>query len=108
MADTAKRLYGPAVPGTTDTTLYTVPGATTTVIRNIEITNTTAAAATFNLAINATAATAANCFKFATSIPAGGTYSWSGFIALATTDTLRALQGTASALTFEVSGVEIT
>lgn len=108
MADTASRVYGPAQPGTGNATLYTVPGATTTVIRNIHITNTTASAATISLAINGTAATAANCWLYTLSIPANGAYDWSGFLALAATDTLQGLQGTGSALTVTVSGVVIT
>ena len=108
MTDTASRLYGPAQPGTGNATLYTVAAATTTIIRNIHITNTTGTAATISLAINGTAATAANCWLYTLSIPANGSYDWSGFLALATTDTLQGLQGTGSALTLTVSGIKIT
>lgn len=108
MADTASRVYGPAQPGTGNATLYTVPGATTATIRNIHITNTTGTAANISLAINGTAATAANCFLYQFSIPANGSYDWSGFLVLATTDTLQGLQGTGSALTLTVSAILTT
>jgi hypothetical protein len=108
MADTASRVYGPAQPGTTNGTLYTVPGATTATLRNIHIANTTASAATISLAINGTAATAANCFLSGLSIPANGSYDWSGFLVLATTDTLQGLQGTTGALTVTVSAILTT
>jgi hypothetical protein len=44
----------------------------------------------------------------ALSIPANGSYDWSGFLHLSTTDTIQGLQGTASALTVTISGVITT
>ena len=108
MTDTIKRMYGPAQPATTNATLYTVPGATTAAIRNIHITNTTGTAATISLSINGTAATVANCIIAAESVPANGSYDWSGFIGLAAADTIQGLQGTLSALTVTISGVEVS
>ncbi len=108
MADASGRIYGPAQPGTTNATLYTVPAATTVVVRNIHVCNTTAANATISLATNGTAATAANCWLTALSVPANSSYDWSGFLHLSATDTLQALQGTASALTVTISGVITT
>lgn len=108
MPDVSGRIYGPAQPGTTNATLYTVPASTTVVVRNIHVCNTTATAATISLAINGTAATAANCWLTALSIPANSSYDWSGFLHLSTADTLQALQGTASALTMTISGVITT
>ena len=108
MADTALRLYGPAQPGTGNATLYTVPGATTCVIRHMRVMNTTGSAATISVAINGTAATAANCLLYAFSIPANSVYDWTGFIPLAAADTIQGLQGTGSALTVTIGGVEST
>ena len=108
MADAASRIYGPAQPGTGNGTLYTVPGATSVVVRSIHVCNTTSSAATLSLAINGTAATAANCWLDELSIPANGSYDWSGFLALATTDTIQGLQGTSGALTVTISGVLTT
>ena len=107
MADASARIYGPAQPGTTNATIYTVSTGTV-VVRNIHICNTTAAAATISLAIDASAATAANCWLSALSVPANSSYDWSGFLHLDNADTLQALQGTASALTMTISGVITT
>lgn len=105
MADASGRIYGPAQPAATNAVLYTVPAATTVVARNIHICNTTASAATISLAINGTAATAANCLLKELSIPANGTYDWSGFLHLSANDTLQGLQGTTGALTATISAV---
>ena len=108
MADTPKRIYGPAQPGTTNGTLYTAPASTTTIVRSIIACNTTASPAKISLAINGTAATVANCIWEELEIPANGVVDWSGFLVLATTDTLQALQGTSSAITLTINGVEVT
>lgn len=107
MADTFVNVYGPAQPGTGNGTLYTSTGLIT-VIREIRICNTTTTAATISLAINGTAATAANCFLSAFSIPANGEYLSTGSLVLESGDTLQGLQGTGSALTVTVSGVTIS
>jgi hypothetical protein len=107
MADTNKQIYV-GQPGTGDTLLYTVPGATTTVVRCIHVCNTTGSAATITIGLKAGAAlAAANHFLSAVSIPANGTYDWTGNQVLATTETIRALQGTGSALTVHISGIEV-
>ena len=108
MPDASGRIYGPAQPGTTNATLYTVGAAATAVVRSIHICNTTGTAATISLAINGTAATAANCWLSALSIPANGSYDWSGFLHLSANDTLQGLQGTTSALTVTISAVVTT
>ena len=107
MADASARLYGPAQPGTTNSTVYTVSSGTV-VVRNIHICNTTASAATISLAINGSAATAANCWLNGLSIPGNSSYDWGGFLHLDNADTLQALQGTSSALTVVISGVVTT
>lgn len=107
MADASARLYGPAQPGTTNSTIYTVSSGTV-VVRNIHICNTTASAATISIAIDASATTAANCWLSNLSIPGNSSYDWSGFLHLDTADTLQALQGTSGALTVVISGVITT
>lgn len=105
MADVAKLLYE-GQPGTTDTLLYTAP-ATATIVRGIHAANTTAAAATLTLGVNAGAAlAAANQFIPALTIPPNSTYDWSGFLVVSAAGTIRALQGTAAAVTVVISGVE--
>lgn len=108
MADTGSRIYGPAQPGTTNATLYTVPGATTAHLRNIHICNTTASAATITLALNGTSDTAANCILEGLSIPADGSYDWSGFMVLATGETIQGKQGSSGALTVTISAILVT
>lgn len=106
MADTGKRIYT-GQPATTDTLLYTVPAATTTYIRSIHVANTTGTAATITIGLNSGATlAAANHFLSAVSIPPNGTYDWSGNQVLGATETIRALQGTNTALTVHISGVE--
>jgi hypothetical protein len=105
MADTAQKLYE-GQPGTTDTLLFTATAGA--VVRAIHIANTTGAAATITLGLNAGAALAvANHFLSAVSVPANSTYDWSGFQVLDTTGTIRALQGTSGALTATISGVNL-
>lgn len=97
-------------PGTTDTLLYTVPAATTAIVASIVVTNTTSSAATLTLALDAGGAiTAANSVLAAESIPANTSLpSFPLREVLATGDTIRALQGTASALTVHIAGILIT
>lgn len=106
MPDVAKKMFE-GQPGTADTLLYTAPAAGA-IVRGIHIANTTANAATITLGLNAGAALAvANHFLSTFSIPANGSYDWSGFAVLDASATIRALQGTASALTATISGVEL-
>ena len=51
MATTSKALFRGAA-STSNTTLYTVPSATTTVVTNIVVTNTASSAATFDLSLD--------------------------------------------------------
>lgn len=51
MANTPKVLYRGAA-ATSNTTLYTVPSATTTIVTNIIVTNTDSASATFTLKLD--------------------------------------------------------
>jgi hypothetical protein len=52
MATTTKALYRGAASLTTTTTLYTVPSATTAVVTNIVVTNTSGSAQTFTLTLD--------------------------------------------------------
>jgi hypothetical protein len=104
MADTLKRLSGPASLTNSAATVYTVPGATTAVIRDINVANTTGSAATFTLSIGADAA-GKRLFS-AVSIPANSTLQRTGSIVLAATEVVQAYSGTNAALTLTLSGVE--
>jgi len=59
MATTVKALYRGAATTNTATTLYTVPAATTAVITNIVITNTSASLQTYSLSLDGVSIAAA-------------------------------------------------
>ena len=105
MADVAKRLVGPSAMGTSTVTLYTVPSATTTILRHIRVANTTAGALTFKMSIGADAA--GTRLYSDLSIPANDVFAWTGFEVMTATETLRG-HASASGLTVTVSGVEST
>lgn len=106
MADTLKRLAGPTQLGTSAATVYTVPGSTTTVVRDITVANTTGSTATFTLSIGLDAA--GTRLYSAVSIPANSTFQRTGSIVLAAAEVVQAYAGTGTALTLTMSGVEST
>jgi len=108
MADLAKLIAGPTQPGTSNGTLYTVPALTTCIVKEFIIANTANTAKTVTIALNGTAATAANCIFGAVSIPANSTQGFPCWIPLAAAGTIQALQQTAGAITVTVSGIEKT
>ncbi len=100
MATISKALFRGAATTTTSTTLYTVPSATTTVVTSIIVTNTSASAGTFTMALGGT--------NLATTVAVGGNDS--SVIDLKQTLTAtQTITGGASATTinFHISGVEI-
>lgn len=99
MATTSKALARTAA-ATSNTTLYTVPSATTAIVTNIAVTNTAASGATFTINLNGTAllsevALAANTTAF--------------FDIKQTLAATQTISGSASAVTvnFHISGVEV-
>lgn len=106
MTDTAARIIGPILLTSSSVTLYTVPGATTAILRNIHIANTSGTAATARLSIGADAAGTRLLGDL--SIPANSTYDWSGFMPVAAVETIRGQSGTTNVLTITVSGVLVT
>lgn len=104
MADVASILYE-GQPGTTDTLLFT-DNSYGTVVRSINVANVTGSPATITLGLNAGASLGdANAFFSEVTVAAHTTMSWSGFQYLSSGGTIRALQGTSSALTVTISGV---
>ena len=101
MATTSKALFRGAATTSTGTTLYTVPASTVTVVTNIVVTNTSASAGTFTMALGGT--------NFATLIAVGGNDSTVIDIKQPLTAT-QTITGGASATTinFHISGVEIS
>jgi hypothetical protein len=101
MPQTSKALFRGAATTSTGTTLYTVPASTTTVVTSIIVTNTSASAGTFTLALAGT--------NLGTTIAVGGNDSTVIDLkqTLVATNTIT---GGASATTinFHISGVEIS
>jgi len=105
MATAGSRIIGPTtIASTNNSTLYTST-AVTTDVKSIIISNTTALDAWISMAINGTAATAANCFVYQHVIPAAGVWTWDGFLWMASGDTFQAQMQTASALQITASGI---
>lgn len=99
MATTSKVLFRGAA-STSNTTLYTVPSATTTIVTNIVVSNTAASAATFDLSLDGVqifndAAIGANTSAF-----------FDLKQALAAADLIEGL-ASATTVNFHISGVEI-
>jgi hypothetical protein len=106
MTDAAARIVGPMLLTNSTVTLYTVPAATQAIVRSIHIANTSGTAATVKLSIGADAAGTRLLGDF--SIPANGTYDWSGFIPLNATELLKGHSGTTNVLSITVSAVLVT
>lgn len=108
MPDTAKRVSGPALLTATAATTYTVPAATTTVLRSIHVSNVTANAVGLTLTIGTWVSGGSKDLYTALLIPANGSLDWSGFIVMATTEIMQAFASVTNALTLTVSAVETT
>lgn len=96
-------------PGTSDTLLYTAP-AGGAIIKEIVVTNTTATPATISIGYPAGASgvDAAEGDLSAHSVAANDTKSFPRSQVLTSGQTIRGLQGTSSAITVHISGVEIS
>lgn len=105
---TPKKFYT-GQPGTTATTLYTAPASTTSIIKNIIICNTTANAATLTVSLvpSGGSAAASNRIMSTLNINANDTVAMDLSGVLATGDFISALQGTSTALTVHITGVEV-
>lgn len=103
MADALKRLAGPTQPGTVTGVLLTVPANKRYTIKQILLCNTTAAIATVTIGIGGTAA--ASRIVSAKSVAPNETLALNLTLPLEAAETLDALQGTASAITVTVSGI---
>ena len=106
MANTLKKIAGPAYLAAAATDIYTPPAATIfTVIRHIHVANKTAGAVTFTLYIGATGGSAAGTELFgAKSVAANDTYDYYCLTRLASTDFLTGLASAATSLVITVEG----
>jgi hypothetical protein len=93
----------------TQTTLYTVPAATSTIISTISVCNINAAATTFSIAVQPAGAslTSKNYLNFNTSLPGNDTMTLTLGITLAATDVISANAATGN-VAFNAFGSEIT
>lgn len=106
MAKTPKRLAGPAQLSNAASTKYTVPGATTAVIRHIHVQNPSASAVDFTLSIGANAA-GTRIFD-GLPIAADSERSFWGPYTLTAAEIIQAVAGTNNILTLTIDGEEIT
>lgn len=110
MATFAEIRLGASRPtDTSNATLYTVPASTTVVVKNIQICNTTATAATCRVFLTPSGGTAdeTTAILYDFNIPANQAINWELWQVLAAAATVVVRSGTASALTFTASGVTI-
>lgn len=105
---TEKKLAQNAENSTSETTIYTVPASTTTVVKQIIVANTTGSAANYSLSLvpSGGAAGAANRILAVVSHAANSTTIYNLSQVMATGDFISILQGTAAAITVTISGVE--
>jgi hypothetical protein len=108
MTDTPKVL-GQDTPGASLTTLYTVPGATATIVSKLVVCNIAAAAKTFRVAIRPGGAAIANKMYqyYDTALPANDSLELLQGVALATTDVV-SIYGSDANVAFTLTGDEIT
>lgn len=104
----SKKLYW-GTPGTTETTLYTVPGGTVSLVKEIVLTNVTNTAATVSLSIVNSGGAAANGNRIvgAKSIPANDLVIIACNEHMDTGDFISGLQGTSGAINVRICGVEV-
>jgi hypothetical protein len=110
MPYTEKQLAQSNVASTTETTVYTTPAATTAIVKYITFANVTASDATISLSLVASGGSAGvtNRLYEQVIIPARSTISDETYHVLATGGFVSVKQGTASAVTTTISGLEKT
>lgn len=112
MAVTAKPLFEALQAAAAETTQYTTPAGTRTILDKFTGTNTTAAAATLTVKLIASGgvAGAGNTIVSAKTIQPGETYTFPEVVGhvLAASDFISTLAGTAAAITIRASGREVS
>lgn len=112
MSVTAKPLFNPLQAQSSETTQYTTPAGTRTIIDKFTGTNTTGSAATLTVKLvpSGGAAGAANTIISAKSLTAGEVYTFPEVVGhvLNAGDFISTLAGTATAITIRASGREVT
>jgi hypothetical protein len=106
MANTPKKLQGPAAVATGPTTVYTVPASTKTVIRHLHLSNPSGSPVTFTMSVGADAA-GTRVFG-AYSIPANSTYDWWTYLVVEAAEIVTYSAGTNNILVATLNGDEKT
>ena len=107
---TVYKVLGQSAPSaTTDTSLYTVPSATSSVVSTIAVANRAATSATFRIAIRPAGETIANkhYIAYGSTVAANDSITLTLGISLATTDVITVYASTAN-LSFNAFGVEVS
>jgi hypothetical protein len=112
MAVQAKSLFTPLQAANAETTQYTTPAATRTILDKFTGTNTTAGAVTLTVKLvqNGGAASASNTIVSAKSLAAGECYTFPEIVGhvLNPGDFLSTLASAATSITIRASGREVT
>jgi len=110
MTTNYKMLGQTAPTAATETLNYTVPSSTSTLVKAINVTNTSATADTYNIAlvtVAASAATSAQFIAYENSIPGNSTVTIKAGYTLATGNGVR-VNSTNGTSTFSTFGAEIS
>ena len=108
MAMTQTKLHAPAQLGTSLTTLYTVPGSTTTIVKQVALCNTAAANRTVTLHLVPSAGTAAsaNAILFDVAVDSKSTTFVNLSAVMATGDTIQASASVAASVSIHSFGIQ--
>lgn len=104
------KILGQAAPtNTNDTTLYTVPASTETIVSSLIVANIGTVATTFNVAIRPNGDTLANQHYIAKAVPIAGQDSTTLTLGLTmdASDVVTVSVGTANAIAFNLFGAEL-
>jgi hypothetical protein len=109
MAYTPTILCPTTYPGTSGTTLYTVPAAKTTIVKNIILANTTGTEATVSLSVVPSGGSAATSNRVLSTyaVPANGISTLDCSLVMPTAAFLFGTNTTNNAVTMTISGVEV-
>jgi hypothetical protein len=108
MAMTHTKLHAPAQLGTSPSTLYTVPASTTTIVKQIALCNTAAAARTIAVYLvpNGGSASSTNAILYDVSVDAKSTTFVNLSAVMATSDFIQASASVASSVSIHSFGIQ--
>ncbi len=108
MAMTQTKLHAPSQLGTSAATLYTVPGSTTTIVKQIALCNTAAAARTVTIYLVPSGGSSgvANAILYEVPVDAKSTTFVNLSAVMATGDFIQGLASVASSVTIHSFGIQ--